>query len=125
MTYREFYNAVINFEGVSTELAEFAEKAIAALDKRNENRKSGTSKSAMTAKANKDAVLNAMEQGKGYTAKEIAVACGFENTQQATGILVQLKKSGLVADSEYSPTGKKKDIVKQYTKVDPEEPTEE
>lgn len=125
MTYREFYNAVINFEGVSTELAEFAEKAIAALDKRNENRKSGTSKSAMTAKASRDAVLNAMENGKGYTGKEIATLCGFESTQKAIGILVQLKKSGLVADSDYSPTGKKKDTVKQYTKVDPDEPTEE
>ena len=68
-----------------------------------------------------DAVLNAMEQGKGYTAKEIAVACGFENTQQAAGILTQLVKAGVVSRGEFTPTGKKKDTVMQYTLI----PTEE
>ena len=120
MTYREFYNAVVN-ANVSVELTDFANKAIEALDRKNENRKTGNSKTAQTAKANKDAVLNAMEQGKGYTAKEIAVACGFENTQQATGILTQLVKAGVVSKGEFTPTGKKKDTVMQYTLI----PTEE
>ena len=113
MTYREFYTAVAN-ANISTELTEFATKAIAQLDHKNENRKSGNSKSAKEAQENRAKVINVMTEGTVYTAKSIAEACGFETTQRASGILTQLVKEEKIGVFDYTPTGKKKDVVKGY-----------
>lgn len=115
MTYREFYNEVIAVATDRADLVEFAEKAIATLDKKNDNRKSGNSKSAVANAENRAKVIAVMtDPNKIYTAKEIAEACGF-STQRASGILGQLVKANEVTASDYSPTGKKKDTVKGYS----------
>ena len=54
-----------------------------------------------------------MEFDKTYTAKEIFEAFGLKSTQEATGLLSKI--DGLVV-TDYTPTGKKKDTVKGYTK---------
>lgn len=46
MTYREFYTAIAAMDGMDEAMVEFATNAIAALDRKNANRKTGTSKTA-------------------------------------------------------------------------------
>lgn len=129
MTQREFFTAIINGSatakngevikvldnGIFTDSAiKFAKERIAALDKANENRKSGTSKSATAAKELRDTIFNGMEIGRTYTAKEIAEVFNLKSTQQATGLLMKIE--GLTV-ADFSPTGKKKDTVKGYTRT--------
>lgn len=128
MTQREFFTAVI--EGSATakdgtviniiengefteEAIEFAKGRIAAIDKSNENRKNGTSKTALATAEKRQKIFDGMEFDKTYTAKEIAETFGLKSTQEATGLLMKI--DGLVV-ADFSPTGKKKDTVKGYTK---------
>lgn len=128
MTQREFFNAVI--EGSATakdgtviniiengefteEAIEFAKGRIAAIDKSNENRKNGTSKTAQATAEKRQRIFDGMEFDKTYTAKEIFETFGLKSTQEATGLLSKI--DGLVV-TDYTPTGKKKDTVKGYTK---------
>ena len=128
MTQREFFNAFINGSctakdgsiikivenGEFTEAAiEFAKERIAALDRANENRKNGTSKTALATAAQRQEIFDGMEFDRTYTAKEIADTFGLGSTQKATGLLSKI--DGLVV-ADFSPTGKKKDTVKGYTK---------
>lgn len=128
MTQREFYSAIINGsatakdgsiikvieDGIFTDSAiEFAKERIAALDRANENRKNGTSKSALATAAQRQEIFDGMEFDRTYTAKEIADTFGLGSTQKATGLLSKI--DGLVV-ADFSPTGKKKDTVKGYTK---------
>lgn len=128
MTQREFFNAIVNGtatakdgsiikvveNGEFTEAAiEFAKERIAALDRANENRKNGTSKSALATAAQRQEIFDGMEFDRTYTAKEIADTFGLGSTQKATGLLSKI--DGLVV-ADFSPTGKKKDTVKGYTK---------
>ena len=128
MTQREFFNAIVNGtatakdgsiikvveNGEFTEAAiEFAKERIAALDRANENRKNGTSKTALATAAQRQEIFDGMEFDRTYTAKEIADTFGLGSTQKATGLLSKI--DGLVV-ADFSPTGKKKDTVKGYTK---------
>lgn len=129
MTQREFFNAIVNGgsttakdgtviniieNGEFTEAAiEFAKGRIAAIDKSNENRKNGTSKTALATAAQRQEIFDGMEFDRTYTAKEIADTFGLGSTQKATGLLSKI--DGLVV-ADFSPTGKKKDTVKGYTK---------
>jgi len=129
MTQREFFTAIINGsattkdgaiikvlneDGTFTDSAiEFAKGRIKALDTANENRKNGTSKSAQETAAKRAEIFDGMEFDKTYTAKEIADLFGLSSTQKATGLLS--KMNGIIV-SEFTPTGKKKDTVKGYTK---------
>ena len=128
MTQREFFTAVIEGSattkdgtviniienGEFTEAAiEFAKGRIAAIDKANENRKNGTSKAALATAEKRQKIFDGMEFDKTYTAKEIAETFGLKSTQEATGLLMKI--DGLVV-ADFSPTGKKKDTVKGYTK---------
>lgn len=134
ITNREFFNAFVNGgvytcenrkgEKVTISLydedgkpndsaIEFAKERIAALDRANENRKNGTSKSALATAAQRQEIFDGMEFDRTYTAKEIADTFGLGSTQKATGLLSKI--DGLVV-ADFSPTGKKKDTVKGYTK---------
>lgn len=134
MTQREFYSAIVNggsytYENRSVETVtinifnedgtftdeavNFAKERIAALDRANENRKNGTSKTALATAAQRQEIFDGMEFDKTYTAKEIADTFGLGSTQKATGLLSKI--DGLVV-ADFSPTGKKKDTVKGYTK---------
>ena len=114
MTYREFYTKVKAIEGISDEMVAFADKAIAQIDHKNENRKNGNSKSAQESQAIKTAVLNMLADGEVHTAKQVYEECELKSTQQASGVLVQLVKDGTIEVQEFTPTGKKKDTVKGY-----------
>jgi hypothetical protein len=134
MTQREFFNAVVNggsytYENRSVETVtvnifnedgtftdsaiEFAKERIAALDRANENRKNGTSQTALATAAKRQEIFDGMEFDRTYTAKEIADIFGLGSTQKATGLLSKI--DGLTV-ADFSPTGKKKDTVKGYTK---------
>ena len=134
MTQREFYSAIVNggsytYENRSVETVtinifnedgtftdeavNFAKERIAALDRANENRKNGTSKTALATAAQRQEIFDGMEFDKTYTAKEIADTFGLGSTQKATGLLSKI--DGLVV-ADFSPTGKKKDTVKGYKK---------
>ena len=119
MTYRKFYETVIATEGMSTEMVDFAKSAIDALDRKNANRKSATSK---TAKAMAEwrerfvAVLNGAE-GTPMTAKEIAKALTIigddeVSTQKVTAIAKSFAEGEIViADGKDA----KKNKVKVYS----------
>ena len=134
MTQREFFNAIVNGgsytyenkknenvtinifneDGTFTDTAvEFAKERIAALDRANDNRKNGTSKTAQATAEKRQRIFDGMEFDKTYTAKEIADIFGLKSTQEATGLLMKI--DGLVV-ADFTPTGKKKDTVNGYTK---------
>ena len=134
MTQREFFNAIVNggsytYENRSVETVtinifnedgtftdeavNFAKERIAALDRANDNRKNGTSKTAQATAEKRQRIFDGMEFDKTYTAKEIFETFSLKSTQEATGLLSKI--DGLVV-TDYSPTGKKKDTVKGYTK---------
>lgn len=137
MTQREFFTMVIEGTVVTkdeTEIAlvitdengnltinpaavEFARERIAALDKANAKRANGNSTAAKESAERKTTILNAMAEGEIYTAKTIAETCGLTSTNQASGLLGSMAKEGTVTVEEYTPTGKKKDMVKGYRKV--------
>lgn len=126
MTSREFYTAVIN-ANIADTVTEFATKALAKLDKKNEKRKTEGSKTAKANVAIKEAIVNAMEQGVTYTAAEV-VALGVEgvtSTQKASALMRQIVAAGQAIESEVKIKGKGK--VKGYTLITPEndEMTEE
>lgn len=118
MTYRKFYENVIATEGMSTEMVDFAKSAIDALDRKNANRKSATSK---TAKAMAEwrekfvAVLDGAE-GTPLTAKEIAKALTIGDDEVSTQKVTAIAKSFaegeiVIADGKDA----KKNKVKVYS----------
>ena len=116
MTSREFYTAVIN-ANIADTVTEFATKALAKLDEKNEKRKAEGSKTAKANVAIKEAIVNAMEQGVTYTAAEI-VALGVEgvtSTQKASALMRQIVTAGQAIESEVKIKGKGK--VKGYTVI--------
>lgn len=119
MTSREFYTAVIN-ANIADTVTEFATKALAKLDEKNEKRKAEGSKTAKANVAIKAAIVNAMEQGVTYTAAEI-VALGVEgitSTQKASALMRQIVAAGQAVESEVKIKGKGK--VKGYTLTETE-----
>ena len=119
MTYREFYTKVIDMG--NEELATFAKGAIEQLDKRNASRKNGNSKTAKEAQELRSKIKDFMStETRVYVASEIAKALDT-TTQKITGHLTQMSKSGEVEVQDFTPTGKKKDMVKGYTLVVTEE----
>lgn len=101
MTYRKFYENVIATEGMSTKMVDFAKSAIDALDRKNANRKSATSK---TAKAMAEwrekfvAVLTGADTP--MTAKKIAKALTTDenevSTQKVTAIANSFAEGELI-----------------------------
>lgn len=110
MTYRDFYNAVIN-ANISDDVTSFAMECIKKLDRRK-------SKETNTQLANMDikkAILESLEPGTIYTASEIAAMGidGITSTQKASALLGQLTDGGSVIASEVKIKGKGK--VKGYS----------
>lgn len=99
MTTREFLNNVIN--GIITEKeVSKASELLAALDKRNEKRKSTDSKEKKEAAARREQVLHFLTENEGtFTREQIAEAVGFEPSK-VTGACTALVKEGLVNKSK-------------------------
>lgn len=114
-TNREFLNAVIKAD-VSKDITEFAKAQIAALDKKNANRK--VSKSALAHKAENDgvksAILAQLVADKPTIASDLATAVGV-STQKISALAKQLVEDGFITVCDVKVP--KKGKVKGYTLV--------
>lgn len=106
MTYREFYNAVINMDNTNTEMVEFAKGAIATLDRKNSNRKNGNTKTAKEMAVWRDKVVDLLTANGDMTAKQIAKALTTDEVEVST------QKVGAIIKS-FNP-----DIIKVYKAKD-------
>ena len=111
-TEREFLTAIVKGD-FGTEFTDFAKARIAALDKKNADRK--VSKSALAHKAENDnfksAILAALVADKFTIASDLAAAVGV-STQKISALARQLVESGAVIVTDVPVKGKGK--VKGY-----------
>jgi len=118
-TEREFLTAIVNGE-FKPEFVEFAQARIAALDKKNAQRK--VSKSALAHKAENDnfksAILAALVADKFTIASDLAAAVGV-STQKISALARQLVESGDIVVTDVPIKGKGK--VKGYALAAPAE----
>ncbi len=108
MTYREFYQAIVNGE-TNEEITAFAESAIAKLDSKNANRNSKPSKTAIENEPIKKRILEFLTDKPSTISAEIGSAVGI-TTQKAATLCKQLANEGkLVAEDVKIPkVGKRK-----------------
>ena len=111
-TEREFLTAIVNGD-FKPEFVEFAKGRIAALDKKNADRK--VSKSALAHKAENDnlkgAILAVLVADKPTIASDLAAAVGV-STQKVSALARQLVETGAVTVCDVPVKGKGK--VKGY-----------
>ena len=99
MTIREFYNEVIN-ANVSEDMTNKATELLAALDARNEKRKSTDSKEKKEAAERRNAVLEFLKSHEGaFTRDQIAFEVDMDPAK-VSGACTALVKDGLVVRSE-------------------------
>ena len=99
MTYREFYNAVLN-ANLSDEMNETAIEFLSKLDSRNEKRKTVVTKDKAEAASRRDMVLEFLRGNEGvFTRDQIAEAIGI-TANQVTGACKSLVDGGLVNKTE-------------------------
>lgn len=114
-TEREFLTAIVKGD-FGTEFTDFAKARIAALDKKNAQRK--VSKSALAHKAENDgfksAILAALADGTTKKASDLATALNV-STQKISALAKQLADSGAITVSDVKVKGK--GAVKGYTLV--------
>ena len=113
MTYREFYTASVS-ANISDEITEFAESAIAKLDKKNASRSNTLTKTQVENEKIKDEILAQMEEGKTYTCKEISELHEI-SSQKTSALMRQLAKSGKIDISEVKIKGQ--GTVKGYSLI--------
>lgn len=125
MTYRKFYTAVKNIEGIDPTLVEFADKAIKALDKKNENRKGDNSKTAKAMAEWRNKMTALLTENGAMTAKQIAKALTTDEIEVTTQKVTAIAKS--YADgvlTVYEDKDEKKNKVKFYKLTETDEETE-
>ena len=99
MTIREFYNEVIN-ANVSEDMTNKATELLAALDARNEKRKSTESKEKKEAAERRNTVLEFLKTHEGaFTRDQIAFEVDIDPAK-VSGACTALVKDGLVIRSE-------------------------
>ena len=112
-TEREFLTAIVKGD-FGTEFTDFAKARIAALDKKNAQRK--VSKSAMAHKAENDgfksAILAALADGTTKKASDLATALNV-STQKISALAKQLVDCGAITAADVKIKGK--GTVKGYT----------
>lgn len=112
-TEREFLTAIVKGD-FGTEFTDFAKARIAALDKKNAQRK--VSKSALAHKAENDgfksAILAALADGTTKKASDLATALNV-STQKISALAKQLVDCGAITVSDVKVKGK--GTVKGYT----------
>lgn len=100
MTNREFLEAIRSNSTLSAELIEFAAAAIAKLDKRNADRSSKPSKTAIANEPIKTAIVEFLnKEGFIATAADIAANCNI-TTQKASALCRQMVEAGAVRSTE-------------------------
>lgn len=121
-TEREFLTAIVKGD-FGTEFTDFAKARIAALDKKNAQRK--VSKSALAHKAENDgfksAILAALADGTTKKASDLATALNV-STQKISALAKQLVDCGAITVSDVKVKGK--GTVKGYTLVTAEDEDE-
>lgn len=113
MTEREFLNAVLAIEGLSTDLADYAKEGISKLDARNDKRKNTPTKVQKENEGLMNAILTQLSKAPAV-ASEIAVALEI-STQKASALCKLRVDKGLVSVKDYKV--KNKGAVKQYSLV--------
>lgn len=113
MTNREFLNAVIG-ANLSEEMTQFATDAIAKMDKRNADRSSKPSKTAIANEPVKAAILTYIADHPKSLAADVATGVAI-TPAKASGLCVQLVKEGKVTSEDVKIP--KKGKVKAYTIV--------
>ena len=99
MTIREFYNEVIN-ANINEDMTNKASELIAALDARNDKRKSTESKEKKEAAERRNAVLEFLKTHEGaFTRDQISFEIDIDPAK-VTGACTALIKEGLVVKSE-------------------------
>lgn len=99
MTVREFYNEVIN-ANINEDMTNKASELIAALDARNDKRKSTESKEKKEAAERRNAVLEFLKTHEGvFTRDQISFEINMDPAK-VTGACTALIKEGLVVKSE-------------------------
>ena len=111
MTMREYLNAVANAH-INDELDAKTADLLAALDKKNAQRSSKPSKTAIANEPIKAAIIDHLQGvDEPMTAEAVGAACGI-TTSKASALLVQLAKAERVTSCEVKVKGKGK--VKGY-----------
>ena len=110
MTTREFYVAIAEAQ-VSDELTTKAQELIAALDARNEKRKSTTTKDKLEAQARREAVLNFFKSNPNEVADRDSIAAQLGITPaQVTAACKPWVEAGVVTKSE-GKVGKSRKVL--------------
>ena len=116
MTNREFYNAAIKVFGAdkaNKALVDFAVEAIAKLDKKNFQRSSKPSKTAIANEPIKARILDVLRESKTPLTAATIGATIEQSTSKASALCVQLAKDGKVDVCAVKVKGKGK--VNGYT----------
>lgn len=116
MTNREFYTAIINNEGISADLKNFAQGEIDKLDARNDKRKNTQTKAQKENEGIMTSILDHLANGSAV-ASDIGTALGI-STQKASALCKLLVDGGKVTVADIKV--KNKGTVKQYTLVTPD-----
>lgn len=111
MTTREFLNTVIT-SAINDEMTEKAQALLAALDKRNEQRKSKPSKVAVANEPIKASIVEFVTANGQKVSSEIAEGLNI-STQKASALCRQLVEDGVLKSEEVKVP--KKGKVKAYT----------
>ena len=99
MTYREYFNAVLN-ANISDEMNETSVEFLSKLDSRNEKRKTVVTKDKAEAASRRDMVLAFLKENEGqFTRDQIAEAIGI-TANHVTGACKTLVDGGLVTKTE-------------------------
>ncbi len=112
MTNREFLTAIVN-ANLSDEMTQFATDAIAKMDKRNADRSSKPSKTAIANAPIKEAILAFVAENPKAIAADVAKGVGLDSLAKASGLCVQLVKEGKLTSEDIKIP--KKGKVKGYT----------
>lgn len=110
MTTREFLNTVIT-SAINDEMTEKAQALLAALDKRNEQRKSKPSKVAVANEPIKASIVEFVTANGQKVSSEIAEGLNI-STQKASALCRQLVEDGVLKSEEVKVP--KKGKVKAY-----------
>lgn len=93
MTYREFYTAVINMDGMDSAMVEFARSAIATLNRKNSNRKNGNTKTAKEMAVWREKFIELLTANGDMTAKQLAKALTTDEIEVSTQKVSAIAKS--------------------------------
>jgi uncharacterized protein YycO len=101
VTKVERINALISTYGIEGEDKDFLLHEIELINKRNSYKSDKPTKAQKENATRKEGILAVMEEGKAYTATDVATAMGDGwSPQRASALLKQMKEAGVVVKAE-------------------------